>query len=199
MTAQVQDSVYYLGEEHHLATFSGGEPFCPLDAGYRPVMASTACWRGYVCSYEVKDDQLRLRELWISHQPGDAPITRRQQPPDLHGTRADRNEKSYVGEWHFTDVGLPLNYSGGLVIGREFIPALYVHMGFHPAWKYQHVRELVFEQGRLIEARDASNEMAQLRTRVQNELKPNSKAMRPEIESWIADCFSRDYKKAPDR
>jgi transposase len=28
-----------------------GEPFSPVNAGYRPVMASTACWRGYVCGY----------------------------------------------------------------------------------------------------------------------------------------------------
>ena len=26
-----------------------------------------------------------------------------------------------------------------------FIDALYVHMGFHPAWKFEHVEELIFE------------------------------------------------------
>lgn len=200
MTAQVQDSFHYLGEQYVLAAFSEGEPFSPLEAGYRPVMASTACWRGYVCGYEVKDRQLGLRELWINHQAGEAAVTRRLQPPDLNGVSAVRDEESFFGVWHFREVGLQLTYTGGLMIARDFIRGLYVHMGFHPAWKYQHVHELVFEQGRLVEAHDASTEVAKLRIRMQDELKPNSRATRAQIEGWVADCFSRDYgRKAPDR
>jgi len=195
MTAQVQDSLHYLGEQHMLAAFSDGEPFSPIDAGYQPVMASTACWRGYMCGYEVKDGLLHLRELWVNHQSGDAPKTRHQQPPDLKGVKAVRSDKSFIGDWHFSDVGLPIAYTGGLVIGRNFIRELYVHMGFHPAWKYQHVHELVFEQGRLVEARDASVEMARLRTRVQDELKPDSAATRDQITQWVSACFSRDYDR----
>ncbi len=198
MTAQVPDSLHYLGEQYTLAAFSEGEPFSPIDAGYRPVMASTACWRGYVCGYELKDGLLHLRELWVSHQPRKAPVTQRQQPPDLNGVTAIRDEKSFFGDWHFDNVGLPLAYSGGLVIMRDLIRELYVHMGFHPAWKYQHVYELVFEQGRLMEARDASPEMARLRTRLREGLKPGPKASRAQIEEWINGCFSRDYgRKTP--
>lgn len=196
MTAQVQDSLHYLGEQHVLAAFSDGEPFSPLDAGYRPVTASTACWRGYVCGYEVEDGQLRLRELWVNHQPDESPVTRPQQPPDLNGVAAVRDEDSLVGEWHFRDVGLPLAYTGGLVIGREFIRELYVHMGFHPAWKYRHVHELVFERGRLIQAHDASPRMAQLRTQMPDGLKPGPQATREQAAGWIADCFSRDYNRS---
>ncbi len=194
MTAQAQDSLHYLGEQHWLTAFSDGEPFSPTDAGYRPVMASTACWRGYVCTYEVINGGLQLRELWINHQPGEAPITRRQQPPDLNGVRAIRDEKSYIGDWHFRDAALPLTYTGGLLIGRDFIRELYVHMGFHPAWKYQHVHELLFDRGRLVEARDVGSEMARVRSRVRDELKPSPVANREQIEEWISDCFSRDYR-----
>lgn len=190
MTAQVQDSFSYFGENHALVAFSNDEPFSPASAGYRPVMASTACYRGYVCGYEVKDDQLRLCELWVNHQPGEAPITQRLQPPDLNGIVGAR-ETAFFGSWHFSNVGLPLTYSGGLLLGRDFIRELYVHLGFHPAWKYQHVHELVFEQGRLVEARDASQDMARLRTQVQGE----PAAPRHRIEEWIADCFKRDYSR----
>ena len=195
MTAQAQDSLLYLGERHMLAAFSDGEPFSPIDAGYRPVAASTACWRGYLCGYEVKDEILQLRDLWVNHQPDEAPITRRMQPPDLNGIAAVRDEKSYHGDWHFSGVGLPLAYTGGLVIARDFIRELYVHMGFHPAWKYLHVHELLFEQGKLVEARDVSPDMARLRTRMQDELKPGPGAPRDQIEQWIAGCFSRDYRR----
>jgi hypothetical protein len=66
-------------------------------------------------------------------------------------------------------------------------------MGFHPAWKYQQVHELVFERGLLSEARDATLEMARLRTRMQDELKPGQAATRHQIKEWIASCFRRDY------
>lgn len=193
MTAQVQDSLHYLGEEHALAAFSDGEPFSPTNAGYRPVVASTACWRGYICNYEVKNGLLQLREMWVNHQPDEAPVSRRQQPPDLNGVAAVLDKKSFFGDWHFREVELPLAYTGGLVIGRSFIRELYVHMGYHPAWKYQYVHELIFEQGQLVEARDISPEMAGIRTKVQDEPKPGTKASRDQIGEWIANCFSRDY------
>lgn len=47
--------------------------------------------------------------------------------------------------YEFKDVPL----SGGLLLGEGFIQELYVHMGFHPAWKYLHVIELIFEGGQL--------------------------------------------------
>jgi hypothetical protein len=141
-----------------------------------------------VCGYEVRDGLLYLRELWVNHQPGDVPITRRQLPPHLNGVRAGRDEKSFFGEWHFCDVGLPLAYTGGLLVG------LYVHMGLHPAWKYEHVHELLFDHGRLIETRDVSPEMAQLRTRMQNGFKPGPAATREQIAEWVAGCFRRNYR-----
>lgn len=192
MTAQVHDSLQYLGEEHALVAFSDGEPFSPANAGYRPMMTCTACWRGYVCRYGVKDGLLQLLELQVNHHTGGAPVTC-QQPPDLNGVAASLAEESFFGVWLFRDIGLPLTYTGGLVIGRGFIRSLYVHMGFHPAWNYQQVYELGFEQGRLIEARDASPEMARLRARSQHGLNPDTEATPDQIEEWTADCFSRDY------
>jgi len=199
MTAQVDDSLSYLGEQHMLAAFSNGEPFEPSAAGFRPVSASTACWRGYVCGYAVKDGGLYLDEFWVNNQPGEAPISRRLQPPDINHVRAGRDEKSYFGEWHYTNVCLPLRYTGGLLVGRGFIRGLYVHMGFHPAWKYETVHELMFEEGRLVEARDASSDMDRLRAQLGNELKPGAHATREQIRDWIAGCFSRSYSQPVDR
>ena len=193
MTAQAHDSLHYLGERYSLVAFSDGEPFSPTDAGYRPVMASTACYRGYLCDYEVKDGLLQLREMWVNHQPEEAPVSQRKQPPDLNGVAAVRDKKSLVGDWHFREVGLPVAYTGGLVIGRGFIRTLYLHMGFHPAWKYEYVYELIFDQGRLTEALDLSPAMAGIRKKVRDDLEPGTKAWAEQIDDWLADCFSRDY------
>ena len=173
MTAQIHDSVRFAGEAYALVGCSDGEPFLPADVGYRPVMASTACWRGYVCGYEVKDGWLHLRDLSLSHRPDNPPShspegaphlrQQQQQPPDLHGVAAVWEDMSLMGNWCFCDVSLPLSYTGGLVIGRNFIRALDEHMGFEPAWKYRLVHELLFEQGRLVQSRDVSLEMERLR------------------------------------
>ncbi len=194
MTAQIQDSLDYLGEDDDLAAFSDGEPFSPIAAGYAPVATNTACWRGYVCRYEIQTGVLCLRELWVNHEPPGFPASQRQQPPDLNGVKATRSGNSLAGDWHFGDVGMQLAYTGGLIIGRGFIEHLYVHMGFHPAWKYDRVHELLFEQGRLIQARDLSAAMAQVRARGQ-EARPSPRHTRPleEIDAWIAKCFSRRY------
>ncbi len=199
MTAQVPDTVIYQGEQHVVAAFSSGEPFVPSDAGYMPVAATTACWRGYVCGYEVRDASLLLDELWVNHQPQVAPISRRLQPPNLNGVVAQRDEKSYFGEWHFSRVDMPLSYTGGLLIGQGLIRGLYVHMGFHPAWKYESVYELEFESGQLTAACDKSAEMAKLRAQLVDELKPSGAADREQIKRWIAGCFSRDYSRPIDR
>lgn len=194
MTAQASDTVRYLGEKHALTAFSAGEPFDPKAFGYRPVMASTACWRGYLCDYEVANDALRLAHLQINHQPSDNRASRALQPPPLAGVAATPAKATWVGRWEFSEVALPLPYSGGLVIARDFLRELYVHMGFHPAWKYQHVHELLFEEGRLIEARDVSARMATIREHARTP-KPTGDASRETIEAWIRDCFSRDYAR----
>lgn len=157
-------------------------------------MASTACWRGYLCTYEVARDTLHLACLQINHQPTDARASILLRPPALAGVEAVKAEQGYIGQWKFKDVALALPYSGGLVIARDFLREHDVHMGFHPAWKYQHVHELLFDDGRLIEARDLSAEMAAIREHARPG-KPAGDASRETIEAWIKDCFSRDYSR----
>ncbi len=48
---------------------------------------------------------------------------------------------------------------------------LYVHMGYHPAWKYEKVHELIFENGLLIEDRDISAKMKEYRDKRVNKEK----------------------------
>ena len=64
---------------------------------------------------------------------------------------------------HYLDLGYPLKYTGKLLLGVDFIPALYVHMGTQLSWKYEEVHELVFKEGVLVEAYDRSEQMVALR------------------------------------
>jgi len=86
-------------------------------------------------------------------------------------------------------------FSGGLLLGHDFIQELYVHMGFHPAWKFRQVHEVLFENGQVVKAADRSAEMAEFRAMVANRpLEPTNVENRVEIERWVERCFSLDYK-----
>ena len=96
----------------------------------------------------------------------------------------------------FEDVNLPLNYSGGLIIAKGFIRSLSVHMGFHPAWKYEEVYELVFDAGELKTESDLSSRMAAIREKAGVDAAESGKNLSgKEIDLWMKDCFQRDYKR----
>jgi hypothetical protein len=82
-----------------------------------------------------------------------------------------------------------------MLIAADFIQELYVHMGFHPAWKYRSVFEMIFSEGHLTEWHDVSEQIAAIRDRMQD--RPGgpdgSPHSRQEIDEWIAGTFRLDY------
>lgn len=178
-----------------LVAFSAGEPFDPTEHGYRPVMSSTACYRGYVCEYEVAGDKLLLSKLHINHQGGDVPASMRLRPPSLNGAEAEASQTSHFGRWVFKQIDLPLSYTGGLIVARGFIRSLYAHMGFHPAWKYTEVHELLFDSGRLVAEENRSERMAELRERMTSGQASPREPSRGDVATWIAESFSREYTR----
>lgn len=95
---------------------------------------------------------------------------------------------------HYYDVGLPMAFSGGLLICDGFIMELYTHMGFHPAWKYEELKELLFRDGLLTQIRDRSDEMKMMRESLvdADEEKMDQKSLE-DIAAWIERSFDRDY------
>lgn len=69
-------------------------------------------------------------------------------------------------------------------------------MGFHPAWKYEKVVELVFEGGVLQKAGDRSAEMAELRNLVLAQAEQGDVRRRgPDvsIREFVERAFDRRY------
>jgi hypothetical protein len=93
-------------------------------------------------------------------------------------------------EWR--DLDHPVPFSGGLLVGDGFIEDLYVHMGFHPAWKFTHVRELIFDAGQLKELRRLDAEMAQFRSAA-TDVYASPDAADDLIDTWIETTFPRGY------
>jgi hypothetical protein len=115
--------------------------------------------------------------------------------PTLGGALPQRStERSAMGEWFHKDPAVEIRYSGGLLLGSGFSQELYVHVGFHPAWKYHRVHELLFESGRLTKAVDRSEFLNQVRERMgARPLRPENPGDRKEVEPWIDKMFPQDY------
>jgi hypothetical protein len=210
MTAQISDVVVYRGKPHRIAGINGSGLFDPTEQGVRPVMISTACWRGYHCTYEVADRSLLLTELNVGLGEEDRALAERGEGPKLFGRIPRRytvrgySEDLGTGEvqtsWESPDFrydGLreAVPFTGGLLLADDFIDELYVHMGFHPAWKFREVHELLFERGQVVKEADRSAEMAEFRDMVRGRtLEPTDPEDREGIERWVEQCFSLKYK-----
>lgn len=191
MTAQVSDSFIHHGETYAVAGVSGTGLFDPTAHDLQPTMLSTACWRGFVCTYAVAGDQLALTRLGIGILEPGTQERLTGDGPERFGVhpRFDRWEGHI-----YEPISVPVAFTGGLLIARDFVQDLYVHMGFHPAWKYQEVHELVFADGRLQSCDDRSEAMATVRDQLAAApLKPDG-GDRAEVRAWIERTFSRDYQ-----
>jgi CubicO group peptidase (beta-lactamase class C family) len=159
VTQQHPDLVDYIGRVYCVAAVDGSDLFVPARYGLRAEMLSTGCWRGYVASYAVVDDNLRLVEVEVSRQ---------SDPPYLFGTppRIAPRHAYYPGTLFYTGMSAPLEFTGRMLIGHEWVDIGRQSIGFTPAWGFEIVHELRFDDDRLVEATDISDEMADIRDRV---------------------------------
>jgi hypothetical protein len=194
MTAQAMDLVRWRDRTWSLVGIDGTGLFDPRDLGIEPRMLHTAAWRGYICTYGVADDALRLERLEIGFDQATQERAVAGNPP-LIG-RASAQQQGSGSAWLYDGADLPVAFSGGLRIGHGFIRELYVHMGFAPAWKFEEVHELRFEAGRLVSSRDESAEMRRRREEaMKGELAPPRTSGVERITDWIRSTFDRSYRR----
>ena len=183
MTAQINDTLTYAGDEWSLAGVNGGPLFEPTAFGLEATATSSICWRGFTCRYELRDGQLLLQDVSIGLAVPAPRLLGRE--PELAG------EQSAFTAF-YREMEAPVPFTGGLLLARGFLRQHYVHMGFHPAWKYEEVVEAELEAGRVLRFLDCSSAMAEVRGRLAGKEAPDS-ANRQEIRLWIERAFSRRY------
>jgi hypothetical protein len=185
MTAQVPDFFVYADVKYSIAGANGQGLFDPTDHGIQPVPCSTAMWRGFGCTYALRDERLVLQDLGLFAE-GD--------PPLIFGVQPEPSSTPYQGQLRYADIGWEAPFSGGILLGCDFIQKLYVHMGFHPAWKFRKVHELIFEKGQLTQAHDRSKAMHEFRERMAKLPRRGGNLDEAELMGWIQQCFSLDYE-----
>jgi hypothetical protein len=184
MTAQIPDLFLLDSQTLAIVGVNGAGLFDPLDHNLQPVPRITSCWRGYVCTYQTLRNKFLLDSLQVNLQ---------REGPAINGVGPVFSSENTFDNT-YQNLNLPVDFSGGILAAGDFIQQLYVHMGFHPAWKYRSVFELVISNGDVIETREVSEQIERIRNRmIQSPLEPGIQATKEQIAEWVASTFKLDY------
>jgi hypothetical protein len=198
MTAQIDDTFRYRNRECAIAGISEGELFDPSLLDLNPAGTCTACWRGYQAVFALSGSHLVLDALHVNLLKPAGKGYEREEGPVINGVKPEGQRGEY--DWfnnHYEGLKYHLEYSGGLLLADGFIKELYVHMGFHPAWKYESVVELIFDAGIVKQEFDRSERMAEIRQRFlesQSEIDSDRMRTEDEITRFVERAFDRSYR-----
>ncbi len=174
MTVQINDKFRHSGTDYSLISIGKGELFDPDSLGIHTGMGRcSACWRGYQVVYSVIDDRLVVADLYyyagFDHKGGQVTPT---QGPKVNDVTPSVSDDFHSGLNNFyASINHRLNYTGGLLLGSDFITDLRSG-GYLQAWKYNTTVELTFENGILSDICDRSHDMSIIRETI---LEPGNK------------------------
>jgi hypothetical protein len=187
MTAQVADTVTYEGITYSLLGVSSEGLFDQRAYGLEPESMTTSCRRGYVWQYGARESRILLTGLNI--------CLREEAHYSEVGGRKPSCSDDFLGGAAYRHLGIPMGFSGGLLLGRDFIQELYLHTGFQKPHAYR--------DGRVLGVRDHSGRIRQLRERMRSDAKkrkasgtPETQAMpsRDAIPEFVERAFGLDYR-----
>ena len=166
MTMQREDSYLIDGSRYERIFRGPRREFVPEDYGFEPKWAITSCGSGFWCCYTICENRLILHELYIHDANENYPPLNGVEPApteyiDAITCRKGVWFKNKIDRFHghkaYKDVGLPLDFTGAVLIGRERVQGVPCRI----LWKvqpcgYRHVLKLDFENGELIRKTDLS-------------------------------------------
>ncbi len=123
-TAQYPDKIIYIGKEYDLHS-NPLEEYFEKNPDKRPEggIMSTALWRGYVATFEVKDSQLYLKDIEIQYHD----TTSKESYP--------YKWKSVISEVFPGQKVVKINWLTGLLAIPHGKLVNYVHMGYGSTYK----------------------------------------------------------------
>lgn len=197
MTGQIPDEFLFQGERYAITGINGPTLFNPFDYGIRTRSASTACWRGFQAFYTILNNKLVIENLFLNSK--EEKRINGIKPKKKTDFSADE-EAPFFGDftYYYLKLNLELNFTGSLLIAKEFINSMYVHMGFQRPIAYRTVYELTFENGQLVKTVNKSKEMEK-RRKDDSQKGANPKSRKEEdIKEWISESFSLSYEKTSE-
>ncbi|MFX1279084.1 MAG: hypothetical protein ACFFA3_06680 [Promethearchaeota archaeon] len=155
--------------------------FSPEDFGITPYFNCTACWRGYVMKYIISEDQLVLDEMRVNVD----------DPPKINDIEPMKEGDLF--KYKYKNLNLKPFFTGKLLLAKDFIDSMYVHMGFQRPIAFKTVVEIHVKNGDINLFKDISKEIEKERYRDPSKgAQPISKS-KDDIEKWIEETFSLEY------
>jgi hypothetical protein len=181
MTAQIPDELILNGESFSLVGLKGKGLTNPEDLGITPYFSCTACWRGFVMKYNFIKNQMILDELKVNIP----------DPLKINGVKPQQGNDLF--KFHYKNLNLHVKFTGSILLAKDFIQSMYVHMGYQRPIAFKIVIEIEIENGEIIALKDLSKEMEERRKKDQNEGAHPQSNSESDIEKWIKQTFSLDY------
>ena len=141
-----------------------------------PIGRHTANHRGYWCEYSVIDNRLTLDELHVNNAADHYPSI---NGVEAEAPRLEMAEVTYITDkgfekkveerltnsgYHvYRGIGLALEYSGVVTIGRDRVALSFHNIGYPEPWTFGTVLELEFEGGVLKCVSDISDSFVEKR------------------------------------
>lgn len=196
MTIQVSESLGYDGQSFEIQGFSDVAPFHSLDIELNPVSASSACWRGYSCDYEIKNYRLYLEYLFVNHSD-DNKTPSKEPPQPINEVQAIISDCPHIGKWQYSKLNLLCqDYSSGILIAR----GLNYDGGqvqIRHLWDYETVYELIFTHGVLLDVYSMDDTITEFREREKNTPAGKSyeekRQWKSDNQEWFWQSFKHDY------
>ncbi|MCL2063415.1 MAG: hypothetical protein FWG98_03450 [Candidatus Cloacimonetes bacterium] len=195
MTAQSPDIFLLNRVKHELSAIENINSFLDIySLGFEPEAVTTACWRGYIATYSIYRNRLVLKKLETNNgnKKDFIPPLLNSKEPIVICPYGDNEEYNSWKDYIYNNVNLFINYTGSILITKDFIWKFYVHMGFQNPISYNIVKELTFEEGYLLATNDLSDIASLLRKdkiiNAKNEMKERN------LLKWIYECFDISYE-----
>lgn len=175
------DEFCYKGERYSLVGIRGTGLFTPADFELNPYSTCSACWRGFVMKYDCVDGKLILNEMLINVK----------DPPSINSVEPKPGDDLF--EFRYEKLNLKTKFTGTILLAKDFIRAMYVHMGFQRPMAFKTVIELRIEDGKIIVEKDLSEKMEEYRKKdLHKGAQPQSRS-KEDVINWIEQTFSLDY------
>ncbi|HUT80120.1 MAG TPA: hypothetical protein VMZ29_02875 [Candidatus Bathyarchaeia archaeon] len=182
MTAQMSDMFDYNGELFEIVGVDGLKLFEPREYGLTPHFTCTACWRGYLLTYKLNKEQLVLDDVLINLR----------EKKEINNVKPKEAERPFL--FHYKKINLKIDFTGTILVAKDFLREMYVHMGYQRPMAYKKVIEFSFTNGTVTSINDLSKIMEERRKEDPNKDARPKSPQSEDVEAWVKDTFSLDYK-----
>jgi tetratricopeptide (TPR) repeat protein len=184
MTAQVSSSISYKGKEYLIVAIENTWPFDPERYGIQSTIVTTANWSGYYCRYSVTEGMLLLSQFSILSE----------KTPKIWNDISPRKGGFDEYTWEYDGVNFPIIYTGGIVIGRDFLKEYLHNMGYPYPHSCRYVIEIFFKNGQIQNVIDHSLAMEVMRRKIKSSFREFKESQMKEMnKSFVSNAFSLSY------